>query len=88
MTEVQTGVSDLAEFVRAARLPSTAERKRIRKAAGVSLREAGEAVGVTGETIWNWENDQYGPSRKNAVLYRKLLEALAQAAGTEIAEAS
>lgn len=88
MTEAQTGVSPLAELVRASQLPSVAERKRIREAAKVSLRRMGEALDVTGETVWNWENDRYGPSKENAAKYNKLLSELAAAVGTEITEAS
>lgn len=87
MTEAQTGVSELAELVRASRLPSTAERKRVRKAAGVSLQQVADALGVTAPTIHHWENGQDGPSKENAVKYRALLEQLAEAAGTRIREA-
>lgn len=88
MTEAQTGVSPLAELVRASRLPEPAERKRIRELAGISLRRMGDALGVTAPTVHNWENDHEGPSMENAAKYRKLLDELAEAVGTEIAEAS
>jgi DNA-binding XRE family transcriptional regulator len=88
MTEARNGASDLADLVRASRLPSVAERKRIRKAADVSLQRMADALDVTAPTVHHWENDRYGPSPENAVKYRKLLEELAKAAGTEIAEAS
>lgn len=84
MTEAQTGVSTLAELVRASQLPSIAERKRVRKAADVSLRQVGEALGVSGETVWNWENGKDGPSKENAPRYRALLDQLAEAAGTKV----
>jgi transcriptional regulator with XRE-family HTH domain len=84
MTEAQTGASPLAELVRASQLPSIAERKRVRKAAGVSLRQVGAELGVSGETIWNWENGKDGPSKENAPRYRALLDQLAAAVGTTV----
>jgi len=88
MTEATTGAASLADLVRASRLPSVAERKRIRAAAGVSLRQVGEALGVSAETVWSWENDQWGPSKENAPRYRKLLDELAAAAGTQVTEST
>jgi DNA-binding transcriptional regulator YiaG len=88
MTEAQTGVSPLADLVRAAKLPSVAERKRIREVAEVSLRMIADELGVSIAAVWHWENGEDGPSKENAVRYRAMLEQLAAAAGTEIAEAS
>lgn len=87
MTEASNGASPLAELVRASRLPPPAERRRIRLAAGVSLRRMGDALGVTAPTVHNWENSGDGPSMENAARYRALLEQLAAAVGTQIAEA-
>lgn len=87
MTEAQTGPSPLAGLVRASRLPPPAERKRIREAAGVSLRRMGDELGVSAVTVHNWENDGDGPTLENAARYRRLLKQLAEAAGTQIAEA-
>lgn len=51
-----TGVDELLEQVRAQRtLPVAAERRRIREAAGVSLRGMGEALGVSHTAIASWE---------------------------------
>lgn len=77
MTEA-TSTVPLAERVRAAQLPRPAERKRIRKRAGVSLREVAEEIGVTQTTVWHWEEGR-GPSPKHAVRYREVLDALAEA---------
>jgi DNA-binding XRE family transcriptional regulator len=87
MTEAQTGAPSLAGLVRAAQLPSVAERKRVREAAKASLRMIADELGVSITAVWHWENDQDGPSMENAARYRKLLEDLAEAAGTQIAEA-
>lgn len=54
-------------------------RRRIRRAAGVSLRHVAEELGVSIQTIWNWENGRDGPSLENAARYRKLLDELAEA---------
>ena len=88
MTEAQADGPPLAELVRASRLPSLAERKRIRKAAGVSLQRMADAIGVNASSIHHWENDTHAPSMEHAAKYRALLEELARAAGTEMAEAS
>lgn len=93
MNEATNGASPLAEKVRHRRLsgplvPEVAECRRIREVAGVSLREMAEELGVSVTAVWHWENGQDGPSVENASRYRALLEQLAKAAGTEIAEAS
>lgn len=85
MTEATDGASPLAELVRASRLPHPEERRRIRVAAGVSLRRMGDDLGVTATTVHNWENDHDGPSLENAARYRALLDQLAEAAGQQIA---
>jgi len=69
----------IVALVRAAQLPPPAERRRIREAAGLSLDRMGKALGVTGPTVWNWENEKDGPSLENAVKYRQLLDKLDQA---------
>lgn len=88
MNEVTEDASPLAALVLAARLPPPAERRRVRLAAGVSLRRMGEALGVSAPTVHNWENGHEGPSMENAKKYRTLLDQLARAIGTKIAEAS
>ena len=81
MTEPATpGAAPLADLVRAARLPSLAERKRIRERAGVSLQRMADELGVSVTAVWHWENGQDGPSLENAARYRALLDQLATAA--------
>ncbi len=36
--------------------PPPAERKRLREQAGASVREVAEQLGVTYQTVWQWEN--------------------------------
>lgn len=88
MTEAQTGVSPLADLVRAARLPEPAERKRIRLAASASFQRLADELDVEPSTVYRWEDGQLTPTLENAARYRALLEQLAEAAGTQIAEAS
>lgn len=69
----------LAEQVRAARLPDPAERKRIRNAAGVSLREAAAVVPTSPDVLRRWEAGTVTPRRVNAVRYAALLDELSRA---------
>lgn len=52
---------DLLLVVRARRLASTGDAKRLREAAGLSLREVAEAVGVSHTALWRWEAGQRAP---------------------------
>jgi DNA-binding XRE family transcriptional regulator len=69
----------LAEQVRASRLPPPRERRRIREAARVSLRRAGEELGVDPMTVLRWERGVVEPRLEHAIAYRELLDALAEA---------
>ncbi len=71
----------LAADVRAARLPHPAERRRIREAAGVSLREGAAVLHVSAMTFLRWERGDVEPRRTNAVAYAALLTALEDAVG-------
>ncbi len=66
----------LAEEVRAAQLPPVAERQRIRRTAGVTVREAAAAVGVSPMTLLRWEHGTRCPRRRHALAYGRLLAAL------------
>lgn len=65
----------LAKEVREAVLPPARERKRIRQAAGVSIRDAARALGTHPMTLIRWERGEQ-PRRENAIAYRHLLDAL------------
>lgn len=71
--------SSLAEMVRAAKLPSPANRRRIRQRAGLSLRQVAEPLGVTPMTVLRWERAEAVPKLDHAVAYRQLLEDLEEA---------
>lgn len=84
MTQATNLGAELVAEARAKReplrqLPAIEERKRIRAAAGLSLQRLGESLGVSAQTIWNWENGQDGPSPENALRYAELLAQIADA---------
>lgn len=70
----------LAEQVRAARLPSPPMRRSIRRAAGVSLAELAQELDVAPVTVLRWERGSSEPRRGHAIAYRRLLDALQEAA--------
>lgn len=81
MTEAtETGTSPLADLVRASRLPEPAERRRIRRTAGVSLRRVADEIGVSEMAVSAWERGEWNPSLENAAKYRTLLDELIKAA--------
>jgi DNA-binding transcriptional regulator YiaG len=79
------GVDELAQRVRAAQLPSPAERAHIRRAAHVTLREFGRALGVSPMTVSRWETGESMPRLDQAARYARLLSEVssATAAGAE-----
>lgn len=74
-------IDELVAAVRAAKLPPPPrERRRIRNVAGVSLRDAAQALGVTNLTVSRWERGIAEPKHEHATRYRRLLDALTDAA--------
>ena len=69
----------LAEEVRAAKLPPVSERRSVRDAAGVTVREAAAAIGVSPMTFLRWEHGEATPRRRHAAAYASLLAALRDA---------
>lgn len=67
----------LAEVKLATAFDDPAERARLRKAAGLSLEQVAKAVGVSRQTIANWESGPM-PSSPSRGTYLRLLEGLAQ----------
>lgn len=59
------------------RLIASGEAREIRLAAGLTLREVGEAVGVAPSTVFRWEAGQRTP-RAAAARYLALLEGIAE----------
>jgi hypothetical protein len=91
---VQTGTSDrteaLLEQLRARRrLPPTAERRRIREAAGVSLRQLAAAIppdGVSPMAIVRWEAGAQPKDPAHARAYNYLLEELRRVLWKEVSD--
>lgn len=69
----------LVTQVRETRLPEPSHCRRIREAAGVSLRQAASVVGVSPATLMRWESGENRPRLKHATAYRQLLDALREA---------
>lgn len=59
--------------IRAFQLPPPAERRRLRQAAGATLEDVAEAVGVSDATASCWERGIYFPSRRYRQRYLDLL---------------
>jgi DNA-binding transcriptional regulator YiaG len=77
VTQTMTSRDELLASVRARRkLPSAAERRRIREAAGVSLRQLGDAVGVSPMAVFRWEGGATPRDAQHAREYALLLEEL------------
>jgi transcriptional regulator with XRE-family HTH domain len=70
-----TTCQPLVDHVRSAQLPPVAERRRIRRRAGVSLRSVADALGVSPQSVLRWERGER-PTLEHAAAYRELLEAL------------
>lgn len=59
-----------------AQLPNSAQRRAIRLAARVSLREAADACGVSHTAVAAWERGAYEPTATHLGAYVELLESL------------
>ena len=70
---------DTLALVNLRALVVSGEAREIRRAAGLSLEEAGAAVGTTAATIHRYENQERVPHGPVAVRYAHFLEALQKA---------
>lgn len=61
-------------------LPPPEQRAALRKAAGLTLQEVADAVGVTAAAVWYWEQGQRTPGVKHLGAYLVALKALGEAA--------
>jgi len=68
----------LPERLRLGQLPPPALRRQMRGTA--TLREMGRELGVSAMTVHRWETGAMMPRLDHAVAYRRLLDALADAA--------
>jgi transcriptional regulator with XRE-family HTH domain len=74
-----SGVDELLERIRSRRaLPPKSERRRIREAANVSLRDVAVALGVSHTAVAKWEDGATPREHRDA--YARLLEELKRAA--------
>ncbi len=70
-------ITELAARVKLRRgLPSPAACRALRRSAGVSADELGEAIGVSGEAILAWERGDRTPRGQNRDGYARALRAL------------
>lgn len=60
-------------------LPTPAKRAEIRKAAGLTLQDLADAIGVTPATIHYWEQGTRNPRPEHIAAYRAALDAMASA---------
>jgi DNA-binding transcriptional regulator YiaG len=61
------------------RLPEPAERRTLRKAAGLSAHTLGVTLGVTPTTVLRWEQGTSQPRGRNLTAYLQALDELRQA---------
>jgi DNA-binding transcriptional regulator YiaG len=57
-------------------LPSPAARRRIRRRAGLSLRDVARLVGVSVAAASRWETGEMSPNREHSLVYGDLLRRL------------
>src|SRR5262249_2340366 len=72
-------MNDLWDLIEARRRARSGEGRRLRQAAGLSLRELAAQVGVDAATLDRWERGQARPRRAAALRYQRVLSALANA---------
>lgn len=73
-----SAVDALLEQVAQDPLPSPAERKRLREAAGLSQEQIAKALQSRRESVGNWETGRSDPRPPKRAAYARLLEGLAQ----------
>lgn len=61
-------------------LPPPEEREALRKAAGLSLRDVADAMGVAATTVHFWETGQRNPNAQHLDAYLTALSAMADSA--------
>ena len=80
--------TELVQLAAVRSLADSGRARSIRRAAGISLLEVANAVGVRPSTISRWESGQRAPRGDAALRYARLLHRLAtrEVGGTAIAE--
>jgi len=72
--------NDTLALTKLRQLMASGEAREMRRAAGLSLREAGATVGTSAATIHRWEGAQRKPHGAVAVRYARFLETLRKVA--------
>lgn len=67
----------LLSLVAARNYAQSGTGKAIRERAGLSMSEVGRAIGVTGQTVKNWESKNNRPTGVSGALWAEFLNALA-----------
>lgn len=81
LPDMSSTLTQLAERVKARReLPSPAERRAVRRDAGLSAAELAEAIGVTEAAVLTWERGTREPRGRNLDRYVEALRTLREAA--------
>ncbi|MGV9852787.1 telomere-associated protein Tap [Streptomyces sp. NPDC003442] len=75
--ELFSAVDALLEQVAQDDLPTPAERKRLREAAGLSQAEVAGALDIRREAVGNWESGKTEPRQPKRAAYARLLKGLA-----------
>jgi DNA-binding transcriptional regulator YiaG len=70
---------ELLHVVSARRALAGGEMRSLRKSLGVSAAEAAHAIGVSRQTVLNWESGRSSPTRTHLLRYAKLLAGLRDA---------
>lgn len=70
----------LPERVRMAKLPPPTMRRAVRLRARASLRDVASELAVSPMTVLRWEQGLSEPRLAHAIAYRRLLDALSEAA--------
>ncbi|MCU1591669.1 MAG: hypothetical protein JWP11_2925 [Frankiales bacterium] len=70
---------EIVLLVRVRRLAKSGEAQALRLAAGLSLREVADAVGISHSNLWRWEAGKRAPRGPAAVAWARLLDELATA---------
>ncbi len=77
---MSASVDELVERLRSRReLPRASERRRIRRAAGASMRDVGAAIGVSHTAVRKWEAGSM-PRAPHRDAYARLLDELKRVA--------
>ncbi|NEE28979.1 helix-turn-helix transcriptional regulator, partial [Streptomyces sp. SID7982] len=75
--ELFSAVDALLEEVAQEDLPTPAERKRLREAAGLSQAQIAKVLEARREAVGNWETGKTEPRPPKRAAYARLLEGLA-----------